>query len=96
MYAQVAISWVLLAGPPWVRLMTMSKTLTVNTKPRTKVTSITGLMTGSVTRTRVCQGPAPSIIAASLSSGGTSCSALNSSTVKNGTPSQMLVMSTVT
>ena len=56
--------------------MTTSNTFTVKTKPRTKTTSITGRMIGSVTRMRRCHPLAPSIIAASFSSTGTSCSAL--------------------
>ena len=88
----MASSWVELAGPPWVKPITMSKTLIVNTKPSTNTTSMIGRMTGSVTRNSRCQLFAPSSMAASFNSIGTSCSALYSSTVKNGIPIQMLQM----
>ena len=78
-----------------VRPITTSKTLTVNTKPSTNTTSITGRMIGTVTRVSRCHGPAPSILAASINSVGTSCKALYSSTVKNGTPIHTFVSSTI-
>ena len=70
------ISWVALAGPPPVRPITRSNTFTVNTNPRSRVTSMTGRMIGTITRRSRCQGLAPSMIAASLTSTGTSWSAL--------------------
>ena len=51
---------------------------------------MTGRMIGTITRRSRCHGLAPSMIAASLTSAGTSWSALYSRRVKNGTPSQML------
>ena len=58
------------------------------------VTRITPRMIGSVTCQNRCQGPAPSIAAASCSSAGTAWSPARIVIAKNGVPRQMLAIMT--
>lgn len=54
-----------LSGPSEVRARMMSKAEKLMWEIQMRLTPIIGLMSGSVTRTKVCTGEAPSIEAAS-------------------------------
>ncbi|MNW15925.1 hypothetical protein D3C71_2145880 [compost metagenome] len=66
---------VLLPGPPPVTASMIPKVLTVEMKPVIISRSVVGLTRGRIIRRMVCHGLAPSILAASRSSEGISCSA---------------------
>src|SRR5262245_15395435 len=61
-------------GPPFVATNASVKTFSAAITPRTRLNSSVGEIIGRTTWRKRCQGPAPSIWAASSSEGGTPCS----------------------
>src|ERR1039457_2744101 len=74
----------------------MSKTFSAYTKPSSKVIADTGRSSGKVIRRKRCHPLAPSIAAASKTSGEMLCSPLYMMTRLNGMPIQMFAISTAT
>src|SRR5262249_10932241 len=88
--AQVAKTWVWSTGPPFVKILTMSKFAKVTISENSAVIWMMLRIIGRLTYQIFCNQLAPSIAAASCNCSGTDLSAARYMIRKNGEPTQTL------